>query len=82
MEPLELVRIYGYILKSEWRENMAIFRKRGNIPKCGRKRDNESRTKDLVPHNSFYVPGSGKKYKDYLESPENRRVAGISIRNN
>lgn len=36
--------------------------------------------KEIVQHNIFYKRGAGRSRKGYLESPETRRAAGISIR--
>lgn len=58
---------------------MAIFRKRARVPRSGQKAVNDARRKNIIPQNSFYVSGGGKEYKDYLESPENRCIAGITI---
>ncbi len=59
---------------------MAIFRTGGPIPRNRRNADSNDRRKKLVPKNSFYVAGSGKTYKHYLEAPEIRRIAGIKIK--
>ena len=58
-----------------WRENM-------QIPKKEQERKEAQKRREIIRTNSFYVAGSGKKYSDYIESPENRRAAGISIQNN
>lgn len=59
---------------------MAIFRRRLRIPNYLKKEHNiEERYYNAVPYNSFYVSGGGKEYKDYLESPENRCIAGLTI---
>ena len=60
---------------------MAIFRK---IPKWKRKLNQKRHNpyiKTLVPKSGGFYDSSitGKTYYEYLESPENRGVAGISL---
>ena len=52
------------------------------IPKKEQERKEAQKRREIIRTNSFYVAGSGKKYSDYIESPENRRAAGISTQNN
>ena len=60
---------------------MAIFRKvLGWKRKLNPKRLKNYKT-PLVPKSGGFYDSSitGKRYDEYLESPENRRVAGISV---
>lgn len=58
---------------------MALWRENMQIPKSVRERKEREKRKNLYRTGSFYVPGTGKTMKDYVESPENRRAAGISL---
>lgn len=60
---------------------MSLWRKNMQIPKEERDRKKAAKRKDIIRTNSFYVARSGKSCSDYIESPENRRAAGISIQN-
>lgn len=60
---------------------MALWRKNMQIPQSERVRKKKVRKeKNMIPLNSFYIFGTGKTLSDYIESPENRRLAGIDIR--
>jgi len=59
---------------------MALWRENMQIPQGERERmEKERREKRICPVNSLYIPGTGKTMKDYVECPENRRAAGISL---
>ena len=63
---------------------MAIFRK---VPEWKRKlskKRHKTYLTPLVPKSGGFYDSSitGKRYDEYLESPENRRVAGISLYQN
>ena len=58
---------------------MALWRKNMQIPQSERERKKKKkREKRKIPLNSFYIFGTGKTPSDYVESPENRRLAGIN----
>lgn len=57
---------------------MALWRKNMELPKDEQERKKDQRRKEIIRSNSFYVAGSGKRSDDYIESPENRRAAGVS----
>ncbi len=61
---------------------MALWRKNMQIPEEEIDKTNDARTKKVIPRNSFYVTGRGKTRKNYVESPENRRAAGIIMQRN
>lgn len=56
-----------------WNKNMVMSPKE-------RKQIIEQRKRDIVPCNSFYKKDKACPRENYLGSPENRRVAGFSIR--
>ena len=59
---------------------MALWRENMQIPQDKREREErERREKRICPVNSLYIRGTGKTYSDYVESPENRRNAGLSL---
>ena len=59
---------------------MAIFSKRARPKKTQTQLEKERRERKEapIPVNSFYVSGGGKTYEEYLESPENRCIAGLT----
>ena len=61
---------------------MALWRKNMQILQSERERKKRAcRGKNAIPLNSFYIFGTGKTPSDYVESPENRRLAGINQQN-
>lgn len=58
---------------------MALWRKNMQISQSERERKKRARReKNAIPLNSFYIFETGKIPRDYVESPENRRLAGIN----
>ena len=50
------------------------------IPQSERARKKKARREKRENSiNSFYIVGTGKTPNDYIESPENRRLAGVDI---
>ena len=61
-------------------ESMLLWRENMQIPKEEQARKMRKERKNIIRKNSFYIAGTGKTMADYVESPENRRAAGISCR--
>lgn len=59
---------------------MELWRKDMAMPKKEQDRIREQRRKNIVPCNSFYMRDKACPRENYLGSPENRRAAGLSIR--
>lgn len=58
---------------------MALWRKNMQIPQSKIERKKKVRKeKNMIPLNSFYIFGTGKTPSENIETPENRRLAGIN----
>ena len=59
---------------------MALWRENMQIPQGKREREErERREKRICPVNSLYIRVTGQTYSDYVENPENRQNAGLSL---